>query len=139
LPSFVDSLIGKGLLELEFLYGRDAEADAAFPTSRPSHGPVEPPARPPLRPVVHDQEAPQSAARPIAQIAPLLHAPANQTALEWYCEIMGQELGPMTFADLRSMASAGQVTREDKVRRGVDGFWMAASLCEGLLDAVPQP
>ena len=71
------------------------------------------------------------------QTVPLIHAPANHTALEWYCEIMGQELGPMTFADLRSMASAGQVTREDKVRRGVDGFWMAASLCEGLLDKAP--
>ena len=121
LPSFVAALVGKGLLELEFLYGRDEESSARIAERAAPTQPAEP--------VVPKATAPAAS-----------QAASTNGSLEWFCEIMGQELGPMTHADLSAMVRAGQVTTDDKVRRGTDGFWMAASLCEGLFsDAAGKP
>jgi hypothetical protein len=57
---------------------------------------------------------------------------SDELSPEWYCEIMGQELGPMFHAELQEMARAGQLAPGDRIRRGVDGYWMAARLGEGL-------
>jgi hypothetical protein len=111
LPSFVDSLIEKGLLELEFLYGS---------SERPSRSAAISPPR----------EMPALAA---PSPAPALVTAVNTTQQpDWFCEVMGQELGPMTYLDLASMAKTGQLTPEDRVRRGAGGAWTVATDIEGL-------
>jgi hypothetical protein len=122
LPSFVDKLIEAGLLELEFLYGSSQRSMPRLPAIEPALP------RPQLPP-----EPPQPTA---LEEKPRSMPQSNGGAVgDWFCEVMGQELGPMTYLDLTSMARNGQLTREDRVRRGHDGFWTAATSVEGLFDA----
>ncbi|OHB80009.1 MAG: hypothetical protein A2W31_11080 [Planctomycetes bacterium RBG_16_64_10] len=54
--------------------------------------------------------------------------------VEWYCRLMGAEMGPFTAAQLLEMARSHQLTPEDMVRRGADGEWMAGYRVRGLFD-----
>ena len=51
---------------------------------------------------------------------------------EWYCKVMGEELGPMSSAELKRMADQGQLTPQDFVRREPDDNWSSASRVKGL-------
>ncbi len=90
LPTFIDSLIAKELLELEFLYGEANPNTKQLPAPRKAASPPPP---------------------------PVLPSPREQPA-DWYCEVMGTELGPMTHDDLLTMVRTGQLTPEDRVRHG---------------------
>jgi hypothetical protein len=42
---------------------------------------------------------------------------------QWYCKIVGQEVGPVTSEDLVSMLRRGQIDPTDPVRAGTSGPW----------------
>jgi Flp pilus assembly CpaF family ATPase len=153
LPTFVDSLIAKHLLELQFLYGRPGDTMRREAT-REIAGPV------PLLADGREEHSGGKASEAVSETRENFSAAGNreefasvganddsprslgrhdgdgQTSAEgppdWYCEIMGQELGPMYHAELKEMARTGQLAPGDRIRRGVDGYWMAARLSEGL-------
>jgi hypothetical protein len=55
-------------------------------------------------------------------------------ASQWYCRLMGTELGPYTSKELLEMARQHQITPEDSVRKGPDGAWVEARLVKGLFE-----
>ena len=54
---------------------------------------------------------------------------------EWYCQIVGDVVGPISFDELRQKAAAGEIDRDTPVREGSGGQWVAASQAEGLFDS----
>jgi pilus assembly protein CpaF len=148
LPTFVDRLIDRGLLQLEFLYtGTEAEEAArlgevpatrrlsgpgvaALPTQADSAAPLA--AAVPAVPVVYASPVPATPVAPMAAVPPAT-APgwsateaAESNGSDWYCRVMGQELGPMTAEDLEAIYRAGQLAPHDLVRQGTDGPWRPA-------------
>jgi hypothetical protein len=60
---------------------------------------------------------------------------------QWYCrilgdEIQGEERGPVTDEELRSMVASGALAVDDFVRAGVDGDWVRAATVAGLFDSL---
>lgn len=53
---------------------------------------------------------------------------------QWYCRLMGDELGPLTSAQLLEMARSRKLTPEDYVRKGAEGAWVGAYRVKGLFD-----
>jgi hypothetical protein len=59
---------------------------------------------------------------------------------EWYCRIMGDELGPMSPDELLTVARWGRLSRDDVVKNGPNGTWVRAEIVEGLFeDSITQP
>ncbi|MBN1396371.1 MAG: DUF4339 domain-containing protein [Pirellulales bacterium] len=58
---------------------------------------------------------------------------------EWYCNIAGREIGPLSPQQLKTMAEKGQILPDDRVRRGPQGEWVAAAQIEGLLPVSDSP
>ena len=56
---------------------------------------------------------------------------------EWFCNIAGQEIGPLTSHQLKAMADCGQIAPCDSVRRGDSGNWVSASHVQGLFSPKP--
>lgn len=54
---------------------------------------------------------------------------------EWYCEIAGREIGPLSSHQLKAMAVEGKIQPTDHVRRGPTGPWASASRVRGLFPA----
>lgn len=52
---------------------------------------------------------------------------------EWFCQIAGHEIGPMSSSQLKAMAAKGEILSTDTVRRGLAGKWIVASHVRGLL------
>ncbi|MBA3312299.1 MAG: DUF4339 domain-containing protein [Planctomycetota bacterium] len=42
---------------------------------------------------------------------------------QWFCKVVGQEVGPIASEDLFEMFERGQIDRTDTVRRGKTGLW----------------
>jgi len=42
---------------------------------------------------------------------------------QWYCKVVGQEVGPISSDDLFEMFERGQIDRTDDVRQGKTGLW----------------
>lgn len=57
---------------------------------------------------------------------------------EWFCEIAGREIGPLSAQQLRAMAVKGQVVPGDRVRQG-QSPWVAAEQVRGLFPPPSQP
>jgi len=55
-------------------------------------------------------------------------------ATQWYCLLMGTELGPFTSKQLLEMARSHRLTPDDSVKKGADGMWVAAHRVKGLFD-----
>lgn len=55
-------------------------------------------------------------------------------SVEWYCRLMGTEMGPYTSKQLIQMARSHQLTPDDSVRRGTDDNWVRALRVKGLFD-----
>jgi len=55
-------------------------------------------------------------------------------AVEWYCRLMGTEMGPYTSSQLIQMARSHQLTPQDVVKKGADGNWVDANRVKGLFD-----
>jgi len=62
-------------------------------------------------------------------------------ASEWFCEISGRQLGPLSSQQLRAMAEQGRLMPEHRVRQGAEGPWVPAARVKGLFqgDATPAP
>ena len=56
-------------------------------------------------------------------------------ASEWFCRIGGEELGPLSAQQVKTMAAQGRLHPGDSIRRGADGQWMPASRVKGLFPA----
>lgn len=50
----------------------------------------------------------------------------------WYCKAFGQELGPMSFADLAVLVERKDVLPADLIKSGADGPWQPARATPGL-------
>jgi hypothetical protein len=55
-------------------------------------------------------------------------------ATQWYCRLMGTELGPFTSKQLLEMARSHRLMPDDSVKKGADGMWVAAYRVQGLFD-----
>ena len=55
-------------------------------------------------------------------------------ATQWYCRLMGTELGPFTSKQLLEMARSHRLMPDDSVKKGADGMWVAAYRVKGLFD-----
>ena len=58
---------------------------------------------------------------------------------EWYCEIAGREVGPLSPQQLKAMAEKGQILPDDGVRRGAQGEWVPARQINGLIPTSDLP
>ena len=56
---------------------------------------------------------------------------------EWFCNIMGDQWGPMSSQELLAVARRGRLSRDDLVRKGTDGTWVRAELVRGLFNSAP--
>jgi hypothetical protein len=56
-------------------------------------------------------------------------------AAQWYCRLMGTELGPYTSQQLLEMARSHRITPDDSVKKGAEGMWVPADHVKGLFDA----
>jgi DNA-directed RNA polymerase subunit RPC12/RpoP len=52
---------------------------------------------------------------------------------EWYYKVLGQEVGPLTSAELRQHAANGRITRDAYIRKGNNGNWVSAETVKGLI------
>jgi len=52
---------------------------------------------------------------------------SNEDEREWFCQTLGQELGPMSFEELMQLAENGTLQADDMVRRKSDGNWKPAA------------
>ena len=55
-------------------------------------------------------------------------------ATQWYCQLMGTELGPFTSKQLLEMARSHRLMPDDSVKKEFDGMWVAAHRVKGLFD-----
>ena len=55
-------------------------------------------------------------------------------ATQWYCQLMGTELGPFTSKQFLEMARSHRIMPDDSVKKGADGMWVAAHRVKGLFD-----
>lgn len=78
-----------------------------------------------------DSEIPIPAQRPSREDSP-------HRDRRWYCQILGQELGPFEFDDLNEMVLDGELSPTDLVRVGPQGKWEPASTIVGLFEAAPK-
>ena len=51
---------------------------------------------------------------------------------DWFCEIAGRELGPLSSQQLKTMAAKGQILPSDCVRQGAAGKWVPSGQVKGL-------
>lgn len=58
---------------------------------------------------------------------------------QWYYEVMGSTVGPLTSAELRQGVLSGKIQPDTPVRLGTDGKWQSADRIKGLLDAPTAP
>jgi hypothetical protein len=58
-------------------------------------------------------------------------------AKEWFYQVMGAELGPVSSAELKRRAQLGQIQLDTPIRAAPDGKWMPAERVKGLLDPPP--
>ncbi len=59
--------------------------------------------------------------------------------IEWYCQLMGSELGPYTAVQLVDLARKHRLTPEDLVKKGTAGEWVPAYRVKGLFQAASHP
>ncbi len=58
---------------------------------------------------------------------------------EWFYRIMGEEIGPVTSAELRKRVRAGQLLPETEVRKSGTDRWVCASQLKGLFVTKKPP
>jgi hypothetical protein len=58
---------------------------------------------------------------------------------QWYYQLMGETVGPLSANELKEKACAGQVREDSLVRKGAEGEWVAAWHVKGLFDATGRP
>lgn len=61
----------------------------------------------------------------------------KQVTDEWFCQLGGQELGPMTFEELVEYVENEQLTADDQVKLGADGKWRRVGSIGKLVAVIP--
>lgn len=59
-------------------------------------------------------------------------------ATQWFCRLMGAELGPFSAREMVELVQHRRLTPEDLIRKGSEGDWVPAYLVQGLFDAAAQ-
>ncbi len=72
----------------------------------------------------------------------VIHEPPDETddsddVEDWYCQILGQELGPLSFNDLLRFAEGGELSADDQLRLGIDGKWRRVGSMGRLVAVLP--
>jgi len=57
---------------------------------------------------------------------------------QWFYQMMGQVVGPVSADDLRKLARERTILRDTLIRKGEDGIWVTADKVRGLLDSVNE-
>jgi hypothetical protein len=52
----------------------------------------------------------------------------------WYGLVLGEEMGPLSWSDLRGMAARGSLGRQQRIKSGPEAEWVAAESVPGLFD-----
>jgi hypothetical protein len=60
-------------------------------------------------------------------------------SVQWFYQVMGEELGPVSSADLAKQAQSGVITPDTFVRRADDENWHVAQSVSGLFDKRAKP
>lgn len=61
---------------------------------------------------------------------------SDQPAEEWFCESLGQVLGPMSFDELIELGESGALDASDRLRCGVRGIWKTLDCLPRVMKAV---
>jgi hypothetical protein len=61
----------------------------------------------------------------------------KQTTDEWFCQLGGQELGPMSFDELINYVENEQLSADDQVKLGNDGKWRPVGSIGRLVAVMP--
>lgn len=80
--------------------------------------------------------APASTATALASDVDL-NAVDPDTAAEWYCQVLGQELGPLSFDELLHFAESGELSADDQIRFGATGKWRRVGSMGRLVAVMP--
>jgi hypothetical protein len=56
---------------------------------------------------------------------------------EWYFQAMGQELGPLSVAELKAKVASGLIQPDTLVRKGTEGKWVFGGNVKGLFPEAP--
>jgi hypothetical protein len=56
---------------------------------------------------------------------------------QWYCQLLGQELGPLSFDDLLKFAEDGELSADDEVKLGAAGKWRKVGSIGRLVAVLP--
>lgn len=56
---------------------------------------------------------------------------------DWFCQMLGQELGPLSFRELVGYAEQGQVAADDLVKLGANGKWRRVGSIGRLVAVLP--
>lgn len=59
-------------------------------------------------------------------------------ATQWFYQVMGDELGPCSAAELKERAVTGKLREDSLVRKGTHGQWISAWRVKGLFDKAPE-
>ena len=60
-------------------------------------------------------------------------------ASQWFYRVMGKQVGPISGAELRTLAQRGAISADTPVRKAPDGAWAPADRVKGLFAAPPIP
>jgi len=58
---------------------------------------------------------------------------------QWYYEVMGSPVGPITSSELRICVETRRILPETRIRLGDDGKWQTADRVKGLFDGAAPP
>jgi len=58
---------------------------------------------------------------------------------EWYFQVMGQELGPLSVGELKAKVANGQIQPDTLVRKTAEGKWIFAGKVKGLFAVPDEP
>lgn len=67
----------------------------------------------------------------------VLNADDTDEADDWYCQVLGQELGPLSFNDLLRFAETGELSANDQIRFGAEGKWRRVGSMGRLVAVLP--
>ncbi len=82
----------------------------------------------------------QSAVATAVMNAPVDEVDDSDDVEDWFCQILGQELGPLSFNDLLRFAESGELSADDQIRFGADGKWRRVGSMGRLVAVLPyQP
>lgn len=81
---------------------------------------------------------PAPAIRMDDDVVPVGAGDAANELSEWHCRVLGQEIGPIPWSDLRELVETRQLGPNDRVRKGESVAWVPAATIDGLFPKRPK-